>query len=107
MGVYRFIIIALLLGLVPTLGGCAKDFEPYVYKPGEFNRESPNFAKEPSDIAQVVVCYGRLWSKPEEVSQVAEAECAKVGKKARFVRQGFDRCSLALPISAYYSCVAP
>ena len=88
-----------------VLAGCSAS--PFVYKVNEFDRSAPNFAVEPDDIAAVMVCYSNVNTTPEDVLDVARAECAKAGKEPRFSSQGYKKCPLWTPVTAYFSCVKP
>ena len=88
-----------------VLAGCSAS--PFVYKDNEFDRTAPGFAGEPGVIASVMVCYSNVNTAPEDVLDVARAECAKAGKKPRFSRQGYKDCPLLTPVSALFACVKP
>lgn len=88
-----------------VLAGCSAS--PFVYKDKEFDRLAPNFNAEANDIAAVMVCYSNVNTTPEDVLNVARAECAKAGKKARFSSQGYKDCPLLTPVSAHFACVKP
>ena len=93
--------MAVLVVLAMVLGACGA---PYVYKKGEFDRESETFGKEPEDRNFVTICYSHWESTPEEALEIAEAECGKFGKTARFADQRFYRCPLNTPIEATFAC---
>ncbi len=88
-----------------ALAGCSA--APFVHKGNEFDRSAPDFATEPDDIAAVTVCYSNVNTAPENVLDVARAECAKAGKKPRFSGQGYENCPLSTPVSAHFACVKP
>ena len=88
-----------------VLAGCSAS--PFVYKDSEFDRTAPGFAVEPDDIAAVMVCYSSVNTAPEDVLDVARAECAKAGKKPRFSSQGYEDCPLSALVSARFTCVKP
>ena len=88
-----------------VLAGCSAS--PFVYKDNEFDRTAPGFAGEPGDIAAVMVCYSSVNTAPEDVLDVARAECAKAGKKPRFTSQGYEKCPLMTPVSSHFACVKP
>ena len=93
------------VSLCLALAGCSAT--PFVYKANEFDRSAPDFAVEPDDVAAVTVCYSNVDTAPEDVLDVARAECAKAGKKPRFSSQGYGDCPLSTPVSARFTCVKP
>lgn len=88
-----------------VMAGCSAS--PFVYKAKEFDRTAPNFAAQADDIAAVMVCYSNVNTTPEDVLNLARAECAKAGKKPRFSSQGYKDCPLLTPVSAQFVCVKP
>ncbi len=90
-----------------VLAGCAASTVPYVYKAGEFDRSSPNFGKEPTDITSVTICYGARGTTPEEIRDMAQTECAQFEKTARFTDQNYRTCPLLTPVAAHFDCVKP
>ncbi len=97
--------MALLLPLI--LFGCSGGLSPYVHNPDEFNRDSPSFAKEPTDLAQVAICYNGSSSTPQDILALAESTCAQFGKIARFDHQDLLQCSLLTPARAFFQCEPP
>lgn len=98
----------LFLGLALTLftGGCGWA-EPYVYKYGEFNRDSSSFGKELEDRTEVSVCYNRRGATPGQVLELAQAECGKFKKVARFSGHERLKCPLFTPATANFICEKP
>ncbi|HEC14866.1 MAG TPA: hypothetical protein ENI72_03820 [Rhodospirillales bacterium] len=94
----------LFLGLF--LAACTAP-EPYVYKEREFDRSAEDFAKDPVDISEVVICYGKNGTTPQAIRKIARQECSKFGRTPQFVRQTYNLCPLSTPISAIYSCNLP
>ena len=47
---------------------------PYVFKEGEFNRNSPSFNKVPDDIDKVQICYNKYLTTPKALQEMAQAE---------------------------------
>ena len=88
------------------LAGCSgsTDGGAYILNAGEFNRNSPNFAKTPQDIDSVTICYNKYGTKPENVATMAKQECARFNKKAVFLRQSFNKCPLFTPVAAIFNC---
>ncbi|MCH7936190.1 MAG: hypothetical protein IH994_03740 [Proteobacteria bacterium] len=91
------------LGTVFLATACAAP-EAYVNKPGEFNRASSTFGKEPETISLVTICYNKMGTKPEIISKLAVEECGKYGKEAIFLEHKLDLCPLFTPIAAVYDC---
>jgi len=91
------------LGTAFLAAACAAP-EAYVNNPGEFNRASKTFGKEPEDLKSVTICYNQMGTKPEIISKLAVEECGKYGKEAIFSEQKFDECPLFTPIAAVYDC---
>ena len=103
MGVRRFICSLVLLA---ALGGCA-NMPPYVYNPAEFDRESEGFGRDPTDITEVIICYSRRATTMETVEAMAQGECARFQKAARFEEASFLACPLLTPEGARFECVRP
>ena len=100
----RLVLLLLVLGLPMIAGGCT-DVPAFVFNPGEFNRSSPDFNKEPTDIETVTICYNRRVTPWEEVAGMARAECARVAKAARFTELNFLTCPVLVPGGAVFDCV--
>lgn len=98
----RFPGIALLALIV---AGCAG--EPYVLVANEYDRTSDAFRKTPKDLALVAICYSRGSTPPETLQQLADAECGKVQKVARYRGGRYFDCPLLQPASAQFVCVQP
>jgi len=100
---YRLFLLA---ALVPLLGACS-DTAPYIYNADEFNRDSPNFGKEPTDIDNVAICYNKSSTTPQDLLALAESACTKFGKTAVFKKQDIFECPLLTPAQAHFSCTKP
>ncbi len=105
MPIRRYLILGLCLSFAFVFAGCSWP-PPYVFNEGEFNREAESFGKEPTDIKRVIVCYNKRRSTPQQILDLAGAECGKFNKVAKFYRQDFKTCPLFMPVSAYFSCQA-
>ncbi len=92
-------------GLAILLGGCWGG--AYVNDPIKFNREAAGFGQPVKDITSVTICYSRLTTTAREVVSLAEAECSKFNKLARFQRQEWRTCPMAAPVAAHYRCLKP
>ena len=106
MGYRRFLVplFALLLALAAV---ACSGLEPYVYLPSEFNRGSPDFGRDPTDIKAVAICYNSRSITPEALREMARAECARFDKVARFSHQDTLRCPIITPVGAHFKCVRP
>ena len=78
--------------------------EAYVFKSGEFNRDSKTFGKEPDNLKSVAICYNKMGTSSEIISKMAVEKCGKYGKKAIFFEQILNLCPLFTPIAAVYDC---
>lgn len=97
-------ILPLIAAVALTaVGGCTLP-EPYVYKADEFNRESREFGKAPKDRTSVGICYNRKNTTPRHITEMAQAECAKYGKVARFSTQKRLECPVLTPMEAIFLC---
>ncbi len=106
MKAIRWIFLILFLGVAAGAGGCT-DEAAFVYDSGEFDRTSPTFAKEPEDIETVTICYNRRATSQREVTRMAQAECAKFNKTARFDALEFLHCPVLTPSGTRFDCVGP
>jgi len=95
--------IVTIIGFCALAAACAQP--AYVYHAGEFNRNAADFGHDPTDIAAVTVCYSSRGSTPADVLALAQAECGKFGKMARFSGQDYASCPLSTPVSAHFSCL--
>ena len=81
--------------------------EPYIFNAGEFNRDSPNFAKEIKDRSEVMLCYNKGSTTPEILFQIATDECARFGRIAYFLGHQNLVCSISSPAQAVFECLCP
>ena len=96
------ILFAVLFGLASCTSAT-----PYVFKEGEFNRESQTFNKKPDDIAEVKICYNRGSTNTETLRSMAQQKCGLYGKRARFQKRDILHCPLATPIMVTFLCLVP
>ena len=75
---YRFYMKCRLTQILPFmfvvlfgLSACYSS-DPYVFKEGEFNRNSPTFNKVPDDIDKVEICYNKDSTTPEVLRVMAK-----------------------------------
>ncbi len=104
MGLRSAFAALIFVVAAPTLAGC--EVAPYVYDPGEFNRSSPTFKKEPLDRDTVSICYSRRHTDPETLLRMAQAECGKYDKVARYIEGEYLRCPVIIPAIANFACAA-
>jgi len=99
----RTAIGALTLAVLAACG----PVEPFVFKKGEFDRDSLYFNREPEDISEVMICYRKGGTTPQAVASLAEQRRADYGKVARPRGHSFLDCPLLTPAGAVFDCVAP
>jgi len=87
---------AVILGL-SACGGA-----PYVDSRREAGQTTTVGASTPDRVA---ICYSSQSTTPQEVLNLAESECAKTGRTARFSHQDQAACNVATPSRAFFSCV--
>ena len=101
------LVLALIALCAPmVVGGCSLP-DPYIYKASEFNRERGTFGKEPTDRTSVGICYNKKNTTPQTITQMAQAECAKYHKIARFRTQIRLQCPILTPMEAVFLCEPP
>jgi len=81
--------------------------EPYIYNADEFDRDSPNFGKDITDRAEVVLCYNKSSTTPLILTQMAIDECGRFGKIAKFIENHHLVCSISSPAQAVFKCLCP
>lgn len=94
--------LTVLTACLVMLSACA----PYIYDPEEFNRERADFGKDRTDRTSVDICYFTRNTAAQDILAMAEAECAKFGKTARYRYSEVGICPLATPTLGYFNCVA-
>jgi hypothetical protein len=80
---------------------------PYVHMPEEFNRQSPGFNVEPTDIEEVAICYQPLVSDHQSAVALAEERCRQFKRTAEYLSTGYGQCPLATIARARFACVRP
>ncbi len=98
--------LPVIFGLLLGLSACSRA-APYVFKEGEFDRNSPTFNKTPDDIDKVQICYNKNTTKPGFLQKIARNECSRYGKRARFQKQDILHCPLVTPVMATFLCLRP
>ena len=93
----------LMAGLL-VLAACAR--EPYIHNPAEFDRDSPGFAKQLEDRVGLEICYARQTTTVQDLLAMAEAECGRFAKEARFLKQDNLICPILTPARASFACVS-
>lgn len=95
-------IFVLLLGL----SACSRA-TPYVFKEGEFDRNSPSFNKVPDDIDKVQICYNKYLTTPQALQEMAQSKCGLYDRLAYFYKQDILHCPLVTPVIATFLCLRP
>ena len=98
----------IILNLVSLflLSACTTS-DPYIFNADEFNRDSPNFAKEIKDRSVVKLCYNKGSTTPQILFQIATDECARFGRIAYFLEHRNLVCSISSPAQAVFECLCP
>ena len=92
--------------LVVLLSACGAT-DPYLYNPGEFDRQSAGFNVEPTDRSELSICYQPLVIDRESVVALPEERCRQFDRSAELLKTGFGRCPLATSARAQFACVRP
>ncbi len=95
-----------VLSTIMLVAACTR-VEPYVYDPETINRLDANFGKELKTRGAVTICYNKYKTKPQEVVDLAVAECGRFGGTALFSRSTYAICPLIAPYAATYTCWQP
>jgi len=103
MKIQRSVLMLLIAGAVLSLGACSAP-PPFVYKKDEFNRDAVGFGRPVKDILKVTVCYAKRDTTPQQIFNLANAECAKFNKRAIFSQQDRITCPITTPIAARFGC---
>ncbi len=98
--------IAAMSLCLATGAGCQYS-TPYVFTEREFDRSSADFNKEPVDRSSVMICMSPFADPSEKVLDLADQECQKYGKVARFSERQFGKCPLLISSAAMFRCLAP
>lgn len=93
--------LALLAAIAAVAPGCAG--APYVDSRREAGQTTAVGTSTPDRVA---ICYSGRSTTPQALLQMAEAECAKTGRRARFDGQDKFSCALRAPTRAYFRCVS-
>ena len=91
--------------LVIVLCSCAGQFGPFIDRRRNAGVDDPSklYVGE-SKPERPAICYSSWNSTPEEILELAEKECAKIGKKATYIGQTKYTCRAFMPHHAYYEC---
>ena len=95
------------LSIILTLTAACSVFEPFIDRrrnAGESDITKLYVGRSTKD--EPAVCANYLWTKPEEVQALADAECAKFhpGTKAVQTKETHFTCKLFLPTHTYFKC---
>ncbi|MBL8644315.1 MAG: hypothetical protein JNK21_10310 [Rhodospirillaceae bacterium] len=102
-GELRRAAVALALVLTTGLGLSACGVKPFVDGRREAGQKTP---VGPSTPDRVAICYSSQGAAPADVLALAQAECAKTNRTARFDGQDQFSCALLAPTRAFFRCVA-
>ncbi len=102
----KIALLVLVIGVISVTIGCSR-IEPYVFKADEFNRDSSTFAKEPTDVDTITICYNKYGATPRKLLEMAQRKCGDFSKVARFNHQDRLNCPLLTPVGAHFDCVKP
>lgn len=97
--------VAIVLGAAAAAGCQAPT--PYVFAEREFDRSSPDFHKEPLERDSVMICMSPFSDRSAAIAALADEECQKYGKTARFSGRQFGKCPLLVSSAPTYRCIAP
>jgi hypothetical protein len=90
---------ALLLGLAVTTSACG--LGPFEATPRAPFRTAPD-----AHTPRIGVCYNALFSKPEEVREVAKEACLGIGEPRLAEQDQRLACPLLTPTRATFDCVS-
>ncbi|MCP5363702.1 MAG: hypothetical protein H6905_00445 [Hyphomicrobiales bacterium] len=93
-------------GILLVLASCGAT-EPYVFKPGEFDRTADDFNQPIVDRDSVTICFNGWVTDDADVAAMAQEECHKFGKNAHVRSEIFDQCPLLTPSQADFACNEP
>lgn len=98
--------LAGLAAAMMALAACSGT-APYVYQEDEFDRSRPGFGQPLKDRTELTICYNKRSTTPDELAQMARAECGRFEKKPVYVDQDFTKCPLITPAAINFRCVRP
>jgi len=94
------------IAVTAVLVGCAADLQPHIYIPLEFDRTRIDYNKPLKDRSEVIICFNKLKTTPQNIANMAALECSRFNKDAKLNRQEAKFCPLVTPIAARYWCVS-
>tara|TARA_S200000501_G_scaffold180290_1_gene169698 strand:- start:3958 stop:4287 length:330 start_codon:yes stop_codon:yes gene_type:complete len=97
-------LICISLFVLFLITGCSNR-EAYIYDPHEFNRERADFGRELTDRTEVSICYHMGSTTPQMLEQMADDECRKFNKKAKFKKNQILICSVSTPALIHFDCI--
>jgi hypothetical protein len=92
--------MAALALVAAVAAGCAG--APYVDSRREAGQTAPVGTSTPDRVA---ICYSDRSTTPQALLEMAQAECAKTARRARFDGQDRMSCALRAPTRAYFRCI--
>lgn len=99
IGSIRLVLLLALAGV--SLSACEK---PYIYDPQEYNREQANYGRDLKDRTELKICYLTRNTTPQDILAMAEAECGKFNKSARYLNSQVGECPIGTPTLASFVC---
>ncbi len=98
--------ILVFFALMLLLSACSA-FDPYVFRPSEFDRQSVTFNTEPTDITEVRICYQGLLTGQESIVALAEERCRQFDRTAEYISTRYGQCPLLTAAQARFACTRP
>jgi hypothetical protein len=89
--------------LVLTLAALASCANPYVDSRREAGQKQPVGRSTPDMVA---ICFSPSQTPREQLTALAQPECAKTGRVATYDHEDPWSCTLLAPNRAYYRCAA-
>lgn len=89
--------------LVLALAALASCANPYVDSRREAGQKQPVGTSTPDMVA---ICFSPSQTPREQLTALAQPECAKTGRTAAFDHEDPWSCTLLAPTRAYYRCTA-
>ncbi|NJO67512.1 MAG: hypothetical protein HC826_00575 [Rhodospirillales bacterium] len=86
-----------------TAAGCGLT-DAHVYRWDEFNREGARFNTPLREGEPVSICFNALETTDLQVKELADTECATLGKVAEWADDRFGICPLLTPNESVFTC---
>ena len=92
--------VSVCAALMMSVAGCGGT--PYIDSRREAGQTTPVGMSTPDRVA---ICYSSRSTSREALLRMADAECAKTGRAARYESQDGFACVMFAPTRAYFRCV--